>query len=141
MVETLSRPRHSNAIAARSSLRDRPYDRAVTVRPNVRGTVREIPHAGGRRDQLDLHDTRVGIAIGDRDEIERRRIRVTLSASAALADDIDIPQTTAEHEALAKQYRDQAAQYKNVADDHRAMTAAYKKSIEKLSELARFVGR
>jgi hypothetical protein len=31
----------------------------------------------------------------------------------------------AEHEALAKQYKDQSAQYKKVADDHRAMAASY----------------
>jgi hypothetical protein len=54
----------------------------------------------------------------------------TLAVSAtALADEVKIPQTTAEHEALAKSYKDQAAQYKKVGDDHRAMAEAYKKSI------------
>ena len=53
----------------------------------------------------------------------------TASAAVALADDVKIPQTTAEHEAMAKQYKDQAAQYKKVADDHRAMAEAYKKTI------------
>jgi hypothetical protein len=53
----------------------------------------------------------------------------TASAAFALADDAKIPQTTAEHEAMAKQYKDQAAQYKKVADDHRAMAEAYKKTI------------
>jgi hypothetical protein len=52
-----------------------------------------------------------------------------LTATASLADEARVPTTTAEHEALAKQYRDQAAQFKKVADDHRAMVEAYKKSI------------
>jgi hypothetical protein len=39
-----------------------------------------------------------------------------------------VPTTAAEHLALAKQYTDQAAQYKKTADEHRAMAAAYKKS-------------
>ena len=52
-----------------------------------------------------------------------------ISATAALADEMKIPETTAEHDAMAKQYKDQAAQYKKVADDHRAMAAAYKKTI------------
>ena len=54
---------------------------------------------------------------------------LTGSAAVALADDVKIPQTTAEHEAMAKQYKDQAAQYKKVAADHRAMAEAYKKSV------------
>ena len=53
----------------------------------------------------------------------------TVSAAAALADDVKLPQTAAEHEAMAKQYTDQAAQYKKVADDHKAMAEAYKKSV------------
>jgi hypothetical protein len=53
----------------------------------------------------------------------------TVSAAVALADDVKLPQTPAEHEAMAKQYKDQAAQYKKVADDHRAMAEAYKKTI------------
>lgn len=39
-----------------------------------------------------------------------------------------VPTTVAEHEALAKQYRDQAAQYKKIADEHRAMAEAAKQS-------------
>ena len=50
-------------------------------------------------------------------------------ATAAIADEMKLPQTAAEHEAMAKQYKDQAAQYKKVADDHKAMAAAYKKTI------------
>ena len=49
-------------------------------------------------------------------------------ATATFAEEVKIPATTAEHEAAAKQYTDQAAQYKKVADDHRAMAAAYAKS-------------
>lgn len=52
-----------------------------------------------------------------------------VSATAVLADEAKIPQTAADHEALAKSYKDQAAQYKKVADDHRAMAEAYKKNV------------
>ena len=38
-----------------------------------------------------------------------------------------MPTTTAEHKALAKQYKDQAAQYTKVAE-HKAMAAAYAKA-------------
>ena len=49
------------------------------------------------------------------------------TATAALADEVKVPTTAAEHEALAKQYKDQAAQYNKVAADHKAMAEAYKK--------------
>jgi len=52
----------------------------------------------------------------------------TLPATASFADEAKIPTTAAEHEALAKEYREQAAQYKKVADEHRAMAAAYAKA-------------
>jgi len=39
-----------------------------------------------------------------------------------------VPTTTTEHDVLAKQYKDQAAQYKKVADEHREMAAAYAKA-------------
>ena len=51
-----------------------------------------------------------------------------LSASMSFAEEAKVPGTTAEHEALAKQYKEQAAQFKKVGDDHRAMAAAYAKS-------------
>jgi outer membrane murein-binding lipoprotein Lpp len=51
----------------------------------------------------------------------------TLGATASFADEVKVPQTAADHETLAKQYRDEAAQYKKVADEHRAMAAAYAK--------------
>ncbi len=50
------------------------------------------------------------------------------TANAAFADEAKVPTTIAEHEALAKQYKDQAAQYKKVADEHKAMAAAYAKA-------------
>jgi len=53
----------------------------------------------------------------------------TLAARASFAEDAKVPTTAAEHEVLAKQYTDQAAQYRKVADDHRAMAAAYKKTV------------
>jgi hypothetical protein len=48
-----------------------------------------------------------------------------LTATASFAGDAKVPTTAAEHEALAKQYRDQAAQYQKVAEEHKAMAAAY----------------
>ena len=51
-----------------------------------------------------------------------------LTASASFAQEAKVPTTTAEHEALAKQYKDEAVQYKKIADDHRAMAAAYAKA-------------
>ena len=51
-----------------------------------------------------------------------------VSATAAFADDVKVPETAADHEALAKQYKDQAAQYRKVAAEHQAMAAAYAKS-------------
>jgi hypothetical protein len=51
-----------------------------------------------------------------------------LTATASYADDAKVPTTTAEHDALAKQYKEQATQYKKVADEHRAMAAAYAKA-------------
>lgn len=52
-----------------------------------------------------------------------------LTTSLSFADEPKVPQTAADHEALAKEYSDQATQYKKVADDHRAMAEAYKKTI------------
>ena len=49
-------------------------------------------------------------------------------ATATFADEMKLPMTPAEHEAMAKSYKEQAAQYKKVADDHRAMAEAYKKA-------------
>ena len=49
------------------------------------------------------------------------------AATASYADDAKVPSTTAEHEVLAKQYKEQAAQYKKVGDEHRAMAVAYGK--------------
>lgn len=53
---------------------------------------------------------------------------LALVASTSIADAPKIPTTVAEHEALAKQYREQVAQNKKVADDHRAMAEAAKKT-------------
>jgi hypothetical protein len=50
------------------------------------------------------------------------------TATGSFAQDVKVAQTTADHQALAKQYTDQAAQFKKVADDHRAMAEAYMKS-------------
>jgi hypothetical protein len=50
------------------------------------------------------------------------------TATATFAQEAKVPQTAADHEAMAKQYKDQAAQFKKVAEDHKAMAEAYKKS-------------
>jgi len=50
------------------------------------------------------------------------------TANAAFADEMKVPTTAAEHEAMAKQYKDQAAQYKKVAEEHKEMAAAYAKA-------------
>jgi len=55
-------------------------------------------------------------------------VAFALTATRSFADDAKVPATTAEHEALAKQYKDEAAQYKKTADDHRAMAAVYAKA-------------
>lgn len=48
-----------------------------------------------------------------------------LTAATSFAESAKVPATMAEHEVVAKQYRDQATQYRKTADDHRAMAAAY----------------
>jgi hypothetical protein len=50
------------------------------------------------------------------------------TATAVFADEAKVPTTPAEFEALAKQYKDQAAAYKKTAEDHKAMAAAYAKA-------------
>lgn len=47
------------------------------------------------------------------------------TATAAIADDVKIPETTADHEALAKKYKDEAAAYRKTADEHKKMAEAY----------------
>ena len=49
------------------------------------------------------------------------------SSSPAFADDMKMPQTAADHQAMAKEYQDKAAAYKKEAAYHREMAAAYKK--------------
>jgi len=51
-----------------------------------------------------------------------------LTATSAFAEEAKVPTTTAEHDVLAKQYQEQAAQYKKVAEEHKAMAAAYGKA-------------
>ena len=48
-----------------------------------------------------------------------------LTATTSFAEEAKVPTTAAEHEAMAKQYKEESAQFKKVADDHRAMAAAY----------------
>ena len=50
----------------------------------------------------------------------------TFAATASFAQDVKVPETTADHEALAKSYKDQAAQYRKTAQDHKQMAEAYK---------------
>lgn len=51
-----------------------------------------------------------------------------LVGGRTFAEEAKVPTTVAEHETLAKQYRDQSTQFKKVADDHRAMAAEYAKA-------------
>jgi hypothetical protein len=51
-----------------------------------------------------------------------------LTATTSFAEEAKVPTTTAEHDALAKQYQEQAVQYKKIADEHKAMAAAYGKA-------------
>jgi uncharacterized protein YukE len=51
-----------------------------------------------------------------------------LTATASFAEEAKVPTTVAEHEALAKQYKEEATQYKKVGDEHREMAAAYAKA-------------
>ena len=53
---------------------------------------------------------------------------VAFAARGAMADEPKVPMTVADHEALAKQYKDIVAQNKKLADEHRAMADAAKKS-------------
>lgn len=50
-----------------------------------------------------------------------------VSATVSHAEDVKAATTAADHEAMAKKYKEDAAQYKKVADEHRAMAAAYAK--------------
>lgn len=50
------------------------------------------------------------------------------STSSAFAEDVKVPQTVADHDALAKSYKDQATQYRKTADDHKKMAEAYAKT-------------
>ncbi len=55
-------------------------------------------------------------------------VAFAFTANAAFADEAKVPTTAAEHDTLAKQYQDQATQYKKIADDHKAMATAYGKA-------------
>ena len=52
----------------------------------------------------------------------------SLTATASFAEEAKVPTTAAEHEALAKQYKEEAAQYKKIAEEHHAMAEAYAKA-------------
>jgi hypothetical protein len=52
-----------------------------------------------------------------------------VTAPTTYADDVKVPETTADHMALAKQYTEKAAAYRAEADNHRKMSEAYKKSV------------
>jgi hypothetical protein len=50
-----------------------------------------------------------------------------LAAGAARAQDVKVPETAADHEALAKTYQDKAASYRKDVEWHKAMAEAYGK--------------
>ena len=51
-----------------------------------------------------------------------------VGAATSRADEVKVPQTAADHQALAKQYQEEAAQYRKVVAEHQAMAAAYAKA-------------
>lgn len=51
-----------------------------------------------------------------------------VGAATSHADEVKLPETAADHEALAKQYKEEAAQYRKVVGEHQAMAAAYAKA-------------
>jgi hypothetical protein len=53
---------------------------------------------------------------------------IAASSMAAFAETV-VPQTAADHLALAKKYSDEAAGYRKLAADHKEMAEAYKKSV------------
>jgi predicted O-linked N-acetylglucosamine transferase (SPINDLY family) len=56
----------------------------------------------------------------------------SLFASApttSYAEDVKVPETVADHNALAKQYSEKAAAYRAEAEHHRKMAEAYKASV------------
>ncbi len=53
---------------------------------------------------------------------------ISLSSRAAFAETA-LPQTAADHEALAKKYHDEAAAYRKEAAEHKEMADAYKKAV------------
>jgi hypothetical protein len=54
---------------------------------------------------------------------------VSAPPSVAVAEDVKVPVTVADHIALAKQYSDKVTAYKAEAESHRKMAEAYKKSV------------
>lgn len=48
---------------------------------------------------------------------------------AAVADDMKMPASTADHEALAKSYKEQAAAFRKTSEDHKKMAIEYKKTL------------
>jgi hypothetical protein len=49
-------------------------------------------------------------------------------AGQVRADDVKVPETAADHEALAKSYQEKAASYRKEGELHKSMAAAYAKS-------------
>ena len=48
------------------------------------------------------------------------------TATASFGDTPKVPESTAEHEALAKKYREEAVTYRKTATEHKEMEASYK---------------
>jgi hypothetical protein len=51
-----------------------------------------------------------------------------LTAPASFAQDAKVPETAADHEAMAKSYRDKAATFRKEEESHKQMAEAYKKT-------------
>ena len=48
---------------------------------------------------------------------------------AAVADDMKMPASAADHEAMARSYKDQAASFRKTSEDHKKMAVEYKKTL------------
>src|SRR5438045_747986 len=58
----------------------------------------------------------------------RPPIPCSRAATSSRAQDVKVPETAADHESLAKSYKDKAANFRKEEESHKQMAEAYKKS-------------
>ena len=51
------------------------------------------------------------------------------AGGTAVADEMKMPASSADHEALAKSYKEQAANFRKTAEEHKVMATEYKKTV------------